>query len=104
MYALNGLFCADVPLRNYSLTSRIDVPQWWFQTIPARLWTMVPSCFHVMCILYPRLQLSCYPYVIQLGHSMSVQQMAPARLSQNLMKIAGSVQHMYLMKCAKFLV
>jgi len=34
---------------------------------------------------------------------MSVQQMAPARPSQNLMKIAGSVKHMYLMKCAKFL-
>jgi len=27
---------------------------------------------------------------------MSVQQMAPARPPQNLMKIAGSVQHMYL--------
>jgi len=27
--ALNGLFCADVPLRNYSLTLALDVPLGW---------------------------------------------------------------------------
>jgi len=36
------------------------------------------------------------------GHSVSVQQMAPARPSQNLMKFAGSVHQIFIRKCTKF--